>query len=300
MPAGRVCIVTGASRGIGRGIALVLARDEQHIVYATARSEASLRQLADEVARSGTTGRLVPCAVDHTDDASARGLVDRVVREHGGIDLLVNNAYGGVASVGDNLAKRFWEKPLEVWDASHAVGLRSHYVMSALAAPAMIARRAGLIVNVSSAGGQKYLFDIAYGCGKASLDRLGADTATELAEHGVSVVTLWPGGVKTETTKFPNAETVEFAGRGIAALLSRATPAELAGMTGKIVQSYELAEKYGFTDVDGKMPGKAEALKNRKALSSPPLHWSLSSTLAEPLPKNVAKMMAKMLGGSKL
>jgi dehydrogenase/reductase SDR family protein 1 len=99
----RVCIVTGASRGIGRGIALVLARDEGNVVYATARSEASLQALAAEVAASGAGGGvLVPVAVDHTDDDSARGLVERVLRERGVVDLLVNNAYGGVSVLAEN------------------------------------------------------------------------------------------------------------------------------------------------------------------------------------------------------
>ena len=104
---GRVCIVTGASRGIGRGIALVLARDEGNVVYATARSEASLQALAAEVAAASATGAggggvLVPVAVDHTDDDSARGLVERVLRERGVVDLLVNNAYGGVSVLAEN------------------------------------------------------------------------------------------------------------------------------------------------------------------------------------------------------
>ena len=104
---GRVCIVTGASRGIGRGIALVLARNEGNVVYATARSEASLQALAAEVAAASATGAggggvLVPVAVDHTDDDSARGLVERVLRERGVVDLLVNNAYGGVSVLAEN------------------------------------------------------------------------------------------------------------------------------------------------------------------------------------------------------
>lgn len=184
-----------------------------------------------------------------------------------------------------------------MWDASHVVGLRSHYVMSALVAPSMVARGAGLIVNISSSGGRGYLFDIPYGCGKASLDRLGADIAMELKEHGVNVITLWPGGVNTETTTFPDAESVEFSGRGIAALLKKATPAELAGMTGKIWQTTELAERYHFTDVSGKVPGKAAQVRVRKALSSPPVHWSLSCKID--LPTSNSARMASFFTGPK-
>ena len=299
-----VCIVTGASRGIGRGIALVLARDKGCAVYATARSEASLQDLAAQVDRETKLGgRIVPCAVDHTDDLSVKTFVERVLRESGGVvDLLVNNAYGGVSAIGNNFGSMFWEKPLSVWDASHQVGLRSHYIMCALVAPTMVRRQRGLIVNISSQGGQTYLFDVAYGVGKAALDRMGADMAAELASSKVNVITLWPGAVNTETTTFPEAESVEFSGRIIGALLDQAAPAELAQLSGKVVMTVELATRFGVVDVDGRVPRGETAAARRAALSSlVPVQWRLDAKLEQPAHTNSSKYKSAFNGsGSKL
>eukprot|EP00936_MAST-01D_sp_MAST-1D-sp1_P000572 g572.t1 len=275
-----VCIVTGASRGIGRGIALVLARDAGCVVYATARSLDALESLKEEVVRGGknageASGELIPAVVDHTDDAAMTAFVERVVQERGSMQLLVNNAYGGVGPLTEHFGEAFFEKPIAIWDASHIVGLRSHYVMSVLAARHMVKRGdGGLIVNVSSGGGLSYLFDTAYGCGKAALDRLGADMAEELEDHGVHVVTLWPGAVRTETTDFPNAESVELAGRCVAALVRQATSAQLNQMNGKVVQTAELGLLFGFTDVDGNLPGRSMQRRLRVEMASPPVQWT--------------------------
>ena len=296
-----MCIVTGASRGIGRGIALVLSRDEGHIVYATGRSQKSLEALAAEVNSNASRGELIPVVVDHSNDNDVRKLIARVLREQRGIiDVLVNNAYGGVRVIGENFGKMFWEKDLSQWDASHCVGLRSHYVASALVAPSMVSRRRGLIVNVSSGGGREYLFDVAYGVGKAALDRMGADMAVELKPFGVSVLTLWPGAVRTETTDFgANAESVEYSGKAVAALMKKATKAELARMTGKIVQTGELAEMFGFTDVNGQRPGRDGQAKLRKLMAMPPTHWSLDTELPTAATNSVA-FKAAFKGQSKL
>lgn len=281
----KTIIVTGASRGIGRGIALVLSRDEGHVVYATGRTKSRLEALAKEVNKSNGSGKgvLIPVVVDHSNDESVQLLIERVVSETGRIDVLVNNAYGGVAPIADHFGKPFWEKPLSVWNASHDVGLRSHYVCSALSAPVMLKRKFGLIVNISSSGGSGYLFDIAYGCGKASLDRMGCDMATEFSGTGIKVVTLWPGAVNTETTQFPGAETVEFSGRAIASMLNHSE--DLDKYNGKIITTKELSSIYNFTDRDGSIPGDLGGRPGqlRQRLETVvPVHWSLKSKLHPP------------------
>lgn len=285
----RVAIVTGASRGIGRGIASVLARDSGYIVYATARSEASLNALAAEIGPN-----LVPIVVNHSSDDSTRALVERVMRDHGRLDALVNNAYGGVAAIADHFGKRFWEKPLSQWDASHDVGLRSHYIASCLAVPNMLSS-GGLIVNISSGGGAGYLFDPAYGAGKQALDRLTCDMAVELQGTGVRAVTLWPGPVNTESTSFPFAESVEFSGRAIAALLEAQStePAYLDRINGKIVLTAEVSERFGFGDTLGgkgsSEPHRQSAAARRKALEAAgPVHWRLDAELPELSSANLA------------
>ena len=284
----KTIVVTGASRGIGRGIALVLARDEGHTVYATGRSKSKLEELSQLVERTSQNGgKLVPVVVDHSNDGSVQQLMQRVMQDTGRLDVLVNNAYGGVKAIADEFGKPFWEKPLSVWDASHNVGLRSHYVASALAVPHMLRndrvvgnKVTALIVNISSSGGKGYLFDIAYGSGKQALDRMGCDMATEFQGTGVKVVTLWPGAVNTETTTFPGAESVEFSGRAIAALMNHSS--DLDRYNGKIINTRELAEIYGFQDVDGTLPGHRSRQPGdlrRELETQRPVQWSLTSKL---------------------
>eukprot|EP01125_Pyxidicula_operculata_P014508 TRINITY_DN4837_c0_g1_i1.p1 TRINITY_DN4837_c0_g1~~TRINITY_DN4837_c0_g1_i1.p1 ORF type:complete len:196 (-),score=39.47 TRINITY_DN4837_c0_g1_i1:97-684(-) len=187
----------------------------------------------------------------------------------------------------------FWEKDLKVWDASHVVGLRSHYIATSIVAKKMVAdKKGGLIVNISSPGGLRYLFDVAYGVGKAALDRLTADTAHQLAPHKVAVVSLWPGSVATEAVvqnvlnnpkapqklvqMFKDAESIEFSGRAVAALVK---DPKVLDLTGKVLLTTELARHYGFTDVNGKIPGEDEMKMVRKVMQSPPSQWVLPSKL---------------------
>ena len=277
----KTIIVTGASRGIGRGIALVLSRDEGHIVYATARTKSKLTDLAKLIEQTSTKGgKLIPVVCDHSNDDSVQQLIQRVIQDTGRLDVLINNAYGGVKAIADHFGKPFWEKPISVWDASHNVGLRSHYVAAALSVPHMLKNNHGLIINISSSGGKGYLFDIAYGSGKQALDRMGCDMATEFQGTGVKVVTLWPGAVNTETTTFPGAESVEFSGRAIAALMNH--PSDLDRYNGKIINTRELAEIYNFQDIDGTLPGHRTRQPGqlRKELETlRPVQWSLTSKL---------------------
>jgi dehydrogenase/reductase SDR family protein 1 len=194
--------------------------------------------------------------------------------------VLVNNAFLIPKEL--TSGKPFWEVPLSNWDDMIDVGTRSAYVASHFAAKLMVQRRSGLIANVSSSGAREYAWHVAYGVGKCALDRLTADCAHELRPHGVAVVSLWPGLVLTERLAsaarsepkprearppsgedpvsaqaaipkldFSGAESQRFTGRAVAAL---ANDADVLRWSGRALASRELADVYGFTDVDGRLP----------------------------------------------
>ena len=249
---GRVAVVTGGSRGVGKGVAAELAR-QGAAVYVTGRSEDDLRHIEGH-------GTAIRC--DHRVDAEVDASFRRILDETGGIDVLVNNVWGGYERMVDNgvftWGKPFWEQPLWRWDAMFAAGVRAHYQASQLAAPSMIARGRGLIVNISHWAAQKHLGNVAYGVSKAATDKLTADMATELQPHGVTVVSLYPGMVRTEKVMeaaawldLSNSESPDFIGRAVAAL---AADGEALRHTGKVLVAAALAQEYGFTDVDGKLP----------------------------------------------
>jgi NAD(P)-dependent dehydrogenase (short-subunit alcohol dehydrogenase family) len=266
-----VAIVTGASRGIGKGIALELGAAGA-TVYVTARSTSesdhplpgTIGATAQEVDAIGRDagGRGIAVALDHRDDAAVEALFERVLADHGRIDVLVNNAFIVTDQLTSGLP--FWEAELSNWDDMIDVGTRSAYVASVFAARAMVKQHAGLIVNVSSSGAEEYAWQVAYGVGKCALDRITADTAHELADHGVSVVSVWPGFVRTEridvgaamgllpdSLDLSTSESPRFMGRAVVAL---ATDPKVARWSGKAVPARDLADEYGFTDVDGNLP----------------------------------------------
>merc|ERR1712002_982044 len=194
---GRICLVTGASKGIGRGIAVQLG-EAGATVYITGRSVDKLRECAAEIQKRG--GKAIPVSVDHSDDAQVEKLFERIKAENSGrLDVLVNNAYAGVSMIQQNSGKKFYlADPAEQWDAINGVGLRNHFLCTVFASRMMVERKNGLIINVSSSGGIRYLFNVAYGVGKAACDRMAADCAIELKKSNVTMVSLWPGPVKTE------------------------------------------------------------------------------------------------------
>lgn len=271
---GKVAVVTGASRGIGKGIALELGAAGA-TVYVTGRSvrsgrlPGSVSATASEIDDVGGRGIAVPC--DHSVDEEVVALFERVTYEQGGLDVLVNNVYDAPGSA-RWLGQPFWEVPAAGWDHTFQVGVRSHYVASVLAAPLLMKGGGGLIVNVSSPGAVSYTHNVVYGVAKAALDRMTADMALELEPHSVSVVSIWPGIVNTELLqtippddegkrilRLPGegdydlsaAETPHFAGRAVVALATDETVRE---RTGKAFYVADLAEAYGFTDVDGRVP----------------------------------------------
>ena len=248
---GTVAVVTGATRGVGRGVASELARAGAR-VFVTGRSA--------ETQKSDSQITSIRC--DHRHDAETEAAFTRILEESGKIDLLVNNVWGGYESMVENgvftWGKPFWEQPLWRWDAMFGAGVRAFYHASQLAAPSMVAQRRGLIVNISHWAAQKRIGNVAYGVSKAATDKLTADMAVELKPHNVTVVSLYPGLVRTEKVMeaaqwldLSNSESPEFIGRAVAAL---ATDPEVDRHSGKVLVAAALAAEYGFTDVDGKTP----------------------------------------------
>jgi NAD(P)-dependent dehydrogenase (short-subunit alcohol dehydrogenase family) len=248
---GQVALVTGASRGVGRGIASTL-RQAGAIVYATGRSVASA-DLEPSIFR-------IPC--DHTDDDAVQRVFERIATEQGTLHILVNNAWGGYEQMVDAGGRftwplPFWEQPPARWNLMIGAGVRAAFVASQHAARLMTAERHGLIVNISFWAAQKYVGNVIYGIAKAATDKLTADTAHELKRHHVTVVSLYPGLVSTELVMaagvfdLSRAETPEFVGRAVAALA--ADPA-VSLWSGQVLVAAALAQHYGFTDVDGRRP----------------------------------------------
>jgi NAD(P)-dependent dehydrogenase (short-subunit alcohol dehydrogenase family) len=191
-----------------------------------------------------------------------RAAFDRVAGETGGADILVNNVWGGYENMVENgvftWAKPFWEQPIWRWDAMFNAGVRAHYHASQLAARTMVAKRSGLIVNISFWAAQKHIGNVAYGVSKAATDKLTADMADELRPFGIAVVSLYPGLVRTEKVMqaaawldMSNSESPEFIGRAVAAL---AADTDVVRHSGNVLVAAALASEYGFTDIDGKVP----------------------------------------------
>jgi NAD(P)-dependent dehydrogenase (short-subunit alcohol dehydrogenase family) len=245
------------------------------LVYITGRSvhqtnstetiSGSLLETKVAVEKAG--GICIAVPVDHSDDQQVKSQFEQIDREQNGqLDLLVNNAFGGVRSLIAAKGKPFWEADLSTWDACNQVGLRSHYVSSHFAAKMMTQRKQGLIVTISSWGGLAPIFGVAYGTGKSACDRLAAEMAIELKPFNVASISLWPGIVGTEqfhqlaegnledndsnlgvaaiADKF-NWETPLFVGRVIAALCN---DLDLMRRTGKVQIAAELAANYGIVD----------------------------------------------------
>ena len=249
---GRTAVVTGGSRGVGKGIALALIESGARVIV-TGRSPNDLRYL---------DGRGTAIVCDHRDDGQVEAAFRRILDETGRIDVLVNSVWGGYENMVEGQVftwtRPFWEQPRWRWDAMFAAGVRAHYVASQLAAPSMVARRQGLIVNISFWAAQKHVGNVAYGVSKAATDKLTADMAHELRPHGVAVVSLYPGLVRTEKVMeaaewldLSNSESPEFIGRVVAAL---AADPDVMHRSGKVVVAAALAREYGVTDVDGRSP----------------------------------------------
>jgi dehydrogenase/reductase SDR family member 1 len=260
--AGKIALVTGGSRGVGRGVARALG-EAGATVYLTARTSGPLEAAAREV--DGLGGRGIPVRCDHAKADEIAALFARIGAESGRLDILVNNVHGGVPDIVEGVDRRFWELDPGVWDRMNDAGLRGHYLASYHAARMMVPRRTGLIVNVSSFGSLSYLFNAAYGIGKAAADRMTRDLALELRPEGVAVVSLWPGLVRTELTEAAlkdatpgyrrifeaYGESPSVAGRAVAGLAS--DPAILR-RSGSVQIAAEVMRRLALVDESGKRP----------------------------------------------
>src|SRR4030095_17007156 len=247
---GQVALVTGASRGVGRGVALGLS-------HAGAKVFATGRRIAEAELEPSITA--IVC--DHTDDEAVTKVFEQIEQTTGRLDVLVNVAWGGYERMVEDgrftWMLPFWEQPAWRWDAMVTTGVRAAYVASQHAARLMVSARRVLIVHVSAWAGKKYGGNTVCGLAKAATDRMASDMAHELTSHGVSVVSLYPGLVSTEGVlpagvfDLSNSESPEFIGRAVAAL---AGDPNVTRWSGSVVVAAALASEYGFTDIDGKTP----------------------------------------------
>lgn len=261
-----VAVVTGASRGAGRGIAIALGI-HGCTVYVTGRSEktgdanlpGTIYETAEAVTAAGGQG--IPVKVDHSVDSEVKALFEKVEKEQGRLDILVNNA----CALNDDLTKpgHFWEKPLAVVDMLD-VGLRSSYVASYYAAPLMTKQQHGLVIFTSASGSVHYVYGPVYGAHKAGMDKFAADMAVDFSEFNVAAVSVWMGPLKAERLQMviesdpakygyllEHTETPEFTGHVIWGLYQDPNLMELSGQT---VIGAEMALKYGFKDDGERQP----------------------------------------------
>ena len=267
-----IAVVTGASRGVGRGIAAAFGR-EGATVYVTGRTSTSqsaesrrgetIEETAEIVNRNGGRGIAVRC--DHLKDEETAELFRRVARESGRLDVLVNNAWGG-----NELPIKFgpfWEMiDANCWDSMFKVGVRSHFVSGSMAARMMVKQRNGLILNTSFTDDGKYTGHFIYDLAKNAMNRMTFGMAHDLAEFGVGVIGLSPGFVRTELVlehfgateenwraikELGKSESPEYAGNAAVAL---ALDKEVREFSGKVLNTGQLARRYSFTERDGTQP----------------------------------------------
>jgi NAD(P)-dependent dehydrogenase (short-subunit alcohol dehydrogenase family) len=278
-----VALVTGASRGAGRGIAVELGaagatvyvtgrstREQPAQGYATLLSlsglpkvPGSIDETADEVSAAG--GRGIAARCDHTRDDEVAELLARVEREQGRIDLLVNNAWGGHETFDGVFDAPFWKHPIAHWDSMFDRGVRNHLLASRHAAPMMVRQRSGLIVTTTFRDRDHYLRgNLYYDLAKAAMNRLAFDMAQELRPYGVTSLAVSPGWMRTEFVlighqtdeahwrerpSLARTESPRYVGRAVVAL---AADPKVLDKTGVVHCVADLAREYGFTDIDGR------------------------------------------------
>lgn len=270
---GKVAVVTGASRGVGQGIALGLG-EAGATVYVTGRTvqagqaveelSGTIDETSKKVTELGGQGVAVRC--DHRNDAEVEKLFQKVREDQGQLDILVNNIWSGYEYMVEEEDEHysytwensFWEQPLWRWEAMFQAGVRAHFVSSQFAAKQMVEQKSGLIVNISYWAAQKEIGNLIYGVSKAATDRMAKAMGHELRKYNVAAVSLYPGVVRTERVMraaefidLSNSESPQFVGRAVTAL---ASDPEVMKKTGQVLVAAVLAEEYGFTDIDGRQP----------------------------------------------
>ena len=268
---GKIAVVTGASRGIGKGVALGLA-EYGATVYVTGRTvsneglpgfleNTTIQETAREVNQLGGIGIAHRC--DFSIDEEIKNLFERVEREQGRIDILVNNAWAAASHIMREyfFQTPFWEQPMSLYDDLHAVGLRSSYLSSRYAAQIMVKQHSGLIANISYVSAKKYWLNVSNGLFKAALDKFTSDAAYELKKYGVKMFSIYPADVRTEgmlelskydqSISLEKMETPQFVGRCIAALEQDESNMD---QSGEILRTGDIGLRYGITDINGYQP----------------------------------------------
>lgn len=248
-----IALVTGASRGVGRGVARSL--DEAGFkVFATARN----------IDNADLPASIVRIRCDHLREDETAAAIGRIAGETSHLDVLVNSAWGGYERMVDNGAFTwtvpFWEQPAHRWTSMMDAGVRAGFMTASLAVKMMLPQRKGLIVNISFWAAQRNIGNTIYGIAKAATDKMTADMAHELRPYGITVVSLYPGLVRTEAViqaakqgwlDLANSESPEFIGRVIVAL---ARDRQVFQRTGKVLVAAAIAREFGLKDIDGKQP----------------------------------------------
>ena len=264
----KIALVTGASRGAGRAIAAVLG-EAGATVYVTGRTvrgaaavdglPGSIKETAEEVTARGGRGVAVRC--DHTVDADVETLFDQIRADHGRLDLLVNNVWGGYEAQAFGIPMTpFWQQPRTQWESMLVAGTRAQLVTSQLAAPLMIDQQGSLIVSVVAWAYDEYLRNIYYDLSKAAVIRVTLGMAHDLRKHGAAAIAVAPGFMRTERILAAHAahpfdlsitESPEYLGRAVRTL---AEDPNKMDRTGQLFTVGDLAQEYGFTDIDGRQP----------------------------------------------